>query len=87
MHQGSALSPLLFILIMEEATKECQGCALWNLLYADDLVLSVGSREEVEQKFLEWKTPLEGRGMKVNIGKTKVMVTGKRSEVIRSGRY
>ena len=27
-HQGSALSPLLFILIMEEATKECQDEAL-----------------------------------------------------------
>ena len=27
-HQGSALSPLLFILIMEEATKECQAEAL-----------------------------------------------------------
>ena len=52
-HQGSALSPLLFILVMEEATRECQGDALWNLLYADDLVLTVDSREEVEQKFVE----------------------------------
>ena len=86
-HQGSALSPLLFILIMEEATKECQGEALWHLLYADDLVLSAESREAVEQKFMEWKRPLENRGMKVNIGKTKLMVTGKKSEVMRSGRY
>ena len=86
-HQGSALSPLLFILIMEEATKECQGEALWHLLYADDLVLTAESREAVERKFMEWKRPLEDRGMKVNLGKTKLMVTGKKSEVIRSGRY
>ena len=86
-HQGSALSPLLFILIMEEATKECQDEALWHLLYADDLVLTAESKEEVERKFLEWKRPLETRGMKVNVGKTKLMVTGKKSEVIRSGRY
>jgi len=86
-HQGSALSPLLFIIIMEEATKECQDDALWNLLYADDLVLSAETREEVERKFMDWKSSLEGRGMKVNKGKTKLMVTGKRSEMIRSGRY
>ena len=86
-HQGSALSPLLFILIMDEATKECQGEALWHLLYADDLVLSAESKEAVEQKFMEWKSPLESRGMKVNVGKTKLMVTGKKAEVIRSGMY
>ena len=86
-HQGSALSPLLFIIIMEEATKECQDDTFWNLLYADDLVLSAGSREEVVQKFIDWKSSLERRGMKVNIGKTKLMVTGKKSEIIRSGRY
>ena len=86
-HQGSALSPLLFILIMEEATKECQGEAFWHLLYADDLVLSAETKEAVEAKFMEWKSPLERRGMNVNIGKTKLMVTGKKAEVIRSGRY
>ena len=30
-HQGSALSPLL-ILVMEEATKDCRDGELWNLL-------------------------------------------------------
>ena len=81
------MSPLLFILIMEETTKECQDDTLWNLLYADDLVLSVESREEVDQKFVDWKTNLERRALKVNIGKTKLMVTGKRNEMLRSGRY
>ena len=65
-HQGSALSTLLFIIIMEKATKECQDDTLWNLLYADDLVLSAETREEVERKILDWKSSLEGRGMKVN---------------------
>ena len=60
---------------------------MWNLLYADDLVRSAEAREEVERKLLDWKSSLEGRGMKVNIGKTKSKVTGKRGEMIRSGRY
>ena len=30
-HQGSAMSPLLFIIILEEATRECRGDALWIL--------------------------------------------------------
>ena len=48
---------------------------------------SLRSKEEVEQKFLEWKLALETRGMKVNLGKTKLMGTGEKGKVIRSGRY
>ena len=39
-HQGSVLSPLLFIVVMEETTKECRVGDPWKLLYADDLVLT-----------------------------------------------
>ena len=35
-HQGSVLSPLLFILVMEEATRECRVGGLWELLYTND---------------------------------------------------
>ena len=43
-HQGSVLSPLLFIVVMEEATKECRVDNPWELLYADDLVLTAERR-------------------------------------------
>ena len=54
-HQGSVLSPLLFIVVMEEATKECRVYDLWELLYADDLVLTAELQEGVEALFREWR--------------------------------
>ena len=39
-HQGSILSPLLFIIVTEEATRHCRGLAPWEMLYADDLVIT-----------------------------------------------
>ena len=86
-HQGSALSPLLFILVLEVATKECRTGDPWELLYADDLVLTGETREEVTNMFLRWKEAMECRGLKVNLGKTKIMVTGKQGENLQSGRY
>ena len=51
--QGSALSPLLFILVMEEATRECRKSAPWEMLYADDLVLTAESKDEVKSMFIK----------------------------------
>lgn len=39
-HQGSALSLMLSIIVMEEATKERRRGDPWELLYGDDLVLT-----------------------------------------------
>ena len=36
------LSPLLFILVLEEATRECGIEGLWELLYAVDVSVTVG---------------------------------------------
>ena len=87
-HQGSVLSPLLFIVVMEEATKEWRVGNPWELLYADDLVLTAESREGVEALFGEWRGAFEWRGLKVNLEKTKLMVMGgERGEVVQVGRY
>ena len=43
MHQGSVLSPLLFVLVLEALSREfCTGVP-WELLYADDLPLIADS--------------------------------------------
>ena len=86
-HQGSALSPLLFNLVMEEATKSCRKGCPWELLYADDLVLMTENREEVQRMFSAWREAMERRGLKINLEKTKLMVCGKNSEVPQTGRF
>ena len=76
-HQGSALSPLLFKLVMEETTKHCRRGDPWELLYADDLVLTADSKQRVEEIFNEWRSAMELRGLKINVAKTKLLISGK----------
>ena len=40
-HQGSVLSPLLFIIVLEALSREFRTSSPWELLYADDLVILV----------------------------------------------
>ena len=87
-HQGSALSPLLFKVVMEEATKLCRRGDPWDLLYADDLVLTAESKEEVMEVFHRWRIAMERCGMKINIPKTKLLISGKEPTTRPStGRY
>lgn len=87
-YQGSALIPLLFRVVMEEATKECRIGDPWELLCAEDLVLTAETKEEVERKFINWKQAMERRGLKVNMIKMKMMITGKKIEQnIQVGRF
>ena len=39
MHQGSALSPLLFMIVMEAISRQFRVALSWELLYADDLAV------------------------------------------------
>jgi len=46
MHQGSALSPLLFVIVMEAISREFRVALPWVLLYADDLAVIADTEEE-----------------------------------------
>jgi hypothetical protein len=72
-HQGSALSPLLFILCMDTVTKDIQTKHPWTLLYADDVMIASETRNGLEQQVQEWKTRLEQFGLKLNIKKTEYL--------------
>ena len=53
-----------------------------ELLYADDLVLMSETMEELREfKFWKWKEAFKSKGLKVNLGKTKVVVSGAEGEV------
>ena len=50
-HQGSALSPFLFIMVMDVLTEDVRNASLMELLYADDLVLGGESLNKVMDKY------------------------------------
>ena len=82
-HQGSALSPLLFIMVMDVLTEDVRDGSLMELLYADDLALCGESLNDVTDKYKRWKNAVEGKGVRVNVDKTKGMQLsfGKKSSV------
>ena len=75
-HQGSVLSPLLFVIVLKALSREFRIGTPWELLYADDLVISAETEEGLKMKLNKWKTEMEAKGLRVNMGKTKIMVSG-----------
>ena len=59
LHQGSTLSPLLFIITMDVSTSSIQRDPPWAMLFADDLVICEESRLEVKQQLDSWREVLE----------------------------
>jgi len=50
MHQGSALSSLLIVIVMEAISREFRVVLTWELLYADDLAVIAETEEESRKK-------------------------------------
>ena len=74
-HQGLVLSPLLFTIVLEALSREfCTGTP-WDLLYADDLVIIAETEDELRMKLIQWKTNLEAKYLRVNMRKTKMMIS------------
>jgi len=81
MRRGSALSPLLFVIVMEAISREFRVAMPCELLYADDLAVIAETEEELIKKFNEWKDNVESKSMRVDMNKTKVMISGERQKV------
>ncbi|KAK3561691.1 hypothetical protein QTP86_012554 [Hemibagrus guttatus] len=62
LHQGSALSPFLFAMVMDQLSQEVRQESPWTMMFADDSESSE-SREQVEENLERWRFALERRGM------------------------
>ena len=74
LHQGSAISPLLFI-IMDMLSSEIDTEPPWAMLFEDDLVLceTSNSKAAVERELEIWRDQFERHGLRVSRTKTAYM--------------
>ncbi|KAK3517823.1 hypothetical protein QTP70_018978, partial [Hemibagrus guttatus] len=78
LHQGSALSPFLFAIVMDQLSEEVRQESPWTMIFADDIVICSESREQVEENLERWRFALERRGMKISRSKTEYMCVNER---------
>ncbi|KAK3568639.1 hypothetical protein QTP86_011431 [Hemibagrus guttatus] len=78
LHQGSALSPFLFAIVMDQLSEEVRQESPWTMMFADDIVICSESREQVEENLERWRFALERRGIKVSRSKTEYMCVNER---------
>ena len=79
-HQGSALSPLLFAVIIDVLSEHLRAENLWKLLFADDLAIMADSEEQLQERLLKWQECLEKYGLKMNVKITETIVCSKNGE-------
>ena len=68
------LSSFLFAVVVDVVTRFASEGALSELLYVDVLVLMSETIEGLRNELLKWKEAFESEGLKVYLGKTKVIV-------------
>ena len=66
-HQGSVLSLLLFIIVLEVLSREFRSGISWEDLYADGLIIIAESLKECVRRLLTWKKAMEEKGLRVHL--------------------
>ena len=75
--QGSALSPLLFIMVMNLISgKVSKQKELKKILYADNLAVVGDNKEDLQKTLQECSNIFRKHGLRMNLEKTKVMWIG-----------
>ncbi|EYB94331.1 hypothetical protein Y032_0173g424 [Ancylostoma ceylanicum] len=64
---------------MDTVSNDLQSRPPWKLLYADDVVVAAGTREELMKEVQAWKDRLERYGIKLNIKKTEYLECGEQT--------
>ncbi|XP_021992157.1 uncharacterized protein LOC110888973 [Helianthus annuus] len=73
LHQGSALSPFLFAVVLDELSNLIQEPVPWCMLFADDIVLSAETKQCLNARVEEWRVALEGKGLRISRSKTEYL--------------
>jgi len=61
---------------MQAFSREFRVALPWELLYTDDMVMIAETEDDLIKRLNEWKYFVENRGMRVNMNKIKVMISG-----------
>ena len=59
LHQGSALSPFMFALVMDRLTDEVRQEAPWTMMFMDEILICSERREQVEVSLQRWMHAFE----------------------------
>ena len=78
LHQGSALSPFLFTVVMDQLTKKIRREAPWTMMFADDIVLTAECKNQLELDLERWRYALESRGLRISRTKTEYLCGNKK---------
>ncbi|KAE8726473.1 Glutathione reductase, cytosolic [Hibiscus syriacus] len=62
LHQGSALSPYIFALIMDDIFGATPDGVPWCMFFVDDIVLVAETKTELNSRLATWKIALEEKG-------------------------
>ena len=77
LRQGSAFSPLLFIMVMEIISRKISTKdILRKMMYVDDLAIIAESKQDLQEVLEEWKGVFEKHGLRMSLEKTEVMWVG-----------
>ena len=88
LNQESVLSPLLFAAVMDVVSSEAKSILPSLLLYADDSVIMAPTMKQLVRRVADWRASLLGKGLKVNAGKSKMMVGSSGGKmIVKSGKW
>jgi len=71
------------VIVMEAISTEFRVALPWELLYADDLVVIAETEGDLIKRLKEWKSNVKNKGMKVNMNKTTVLISGERQKPVQ----
>ena len=75
LHQGSALSPFLFIMLVDTISQDVRTELPWELLYADDLAIIGITSTDTQHRLESWQKVLTDNGLKISVAKTEHLST------------